>query len=288
MHTKNSQPRVALKMSVSKIAVACVAVTLLAMAQPAQAITTPRTYTFTAADLINNIFIDGADSSTAADNGLFNGGRLLRDGTSGTSSEAARTYVQSQHSNFNSRWDDLVTAGVTLNSFNLWGLDGRGIHWGEDYKPLQWLDVSAPDGWSTGFHDAGPAGAGWFQNIDDTQSDYLDYNTPLFPWFYLEDGIALDETPENLEAMEFSVTVLFEDGFEFWGADTQGAPNDLDSQLTMWFGANLYDGEEYADMYEGNLTAVPTPVAGVVGLVAFGLLGMRRRRREQSLAAVEA
>ncbi|MEX2670949.1 MAG: hypothetical protein WD294_02440 [Phycisphaeraceae bacterium] len=35
-------------------------------------------------------------------------------------------------------------------------------------------------------------------------------------------------------------------------------------------------------------TAIPTPVAGLAGLVAFGMLSLRRSRRDQSLATLEA
>ncbi|MEX2672119.1 MAG: hypothetical protein WD294_08435 [Phycisphaeraceae bacterium] len=47
-----------------------------------------------------------------------------------------------------------------------------------------------------------------------------------------------------------------------------------------------WGGDNAGDL---NYTFVtPTPVAGVLGLAAFGMLGMRRGRRDHSLAAVEA
>ncbi len=223
------------------------------------------TYEFTAADILNNVFVNGADGSSAADNGLFDGARLLRNGTNANS--GARTFVESQHDAFNQRWSDMVSEGYTLNSFNLWGLDGNGINWGEDFKPFEWVSVTAPTGWTTGYHT-------W-----PWSNPPADANTLDFPWFAHEEGIALDLTQEELEAIRFTVTIAFEDGDEFWGADTNGAPNDLSSVLTMWFGANLYDAQgNYGHMYEGNLQAnvVPLPAAAWAGLTLLGGIGSRR------------
>ncbi|MCC5786791.1 MAG: PEP-CTERM sorting domain-containing protein [Phycisphaerales bacterium] len=250
------------------------------IAAAAGASTVQQTYYFTAADLINNQFANGADGTSAADNGLFNGARLLRDGSNPNSAQAARTYVASEHATFNSRWNSLVSGGGELTSFNLWGLDGRGINWGEDYKPHSWVSVSAPDGWSTGFHDAGPDDIGWFQNSDPSGSGYLDYNTSLFPYFTPDNGgLALDTDQSVLESLRFSVTIEFDPQNAFWGQDTQGAPNNIDSGLTMWWGGWVTDGVE-DHILEGNMFAViPLPGPAAMGLAGLGLVAAGRRRR---------
>ncbi|MEX2673354.1 MAG: ice-binding family protein [Phycisphaeraceae bacterium] len=65
-----------------------------------------------------------------------------------------------------------------------------------------------------------------------------------------------------------------------------------DQSNTLTTGASV-DGRVIAlnaavTLDNNRISVVPTPVAGILGLAAFGMLGMRRRRRDQSLAAVEA
>ena len=238
-----------------------------------------RTLTWTAADMLESQFVDGDDGTTAAENGLFNGARRLRDGAS-KGGESARTFIGSQHDLFNTRLDALEDNEETLDSFNLWGLDGRGAEWGEDFKPLEWLDVSAPDGWETGFFDAGPDGLKWFQNTDESAPKFVDFNTPLFPFFESPDdgGIPL-AGGSDLESLMFSVKIKFDESDAFFGQNTFGAPNDLDSNLTIYFGSTLSSG----DLFEGNLTLQSVPQPGTLALFAMSLLGVgvaaRRRRR---------
>lgn len=256
-----------------KFAIGAAVIAVASLATQTQA-TSTYTYEFTLADILNNQFVSGANGTTAADNGLFDGARLLRVGSNANHQNAARTFVASQHDTFNQRWNDLVAEGATFTGFNLWGLDGRGVNWGEDFKPFEWVSVTAPTGWSTGFYEwpaswgTPPAGA----------------HTLLFPWFAPNDGVPLNLTQEELEAIRFTVTIAFEDGDEFWGNNTNGAPNDIGSALTIWFGGWIYSPSgDVEHIYEGNLLAnvVPLPAVACAGLTLLGGIGGSRiiRRR---------
>jgi len=239
-----------------------------------------RTFSWTAADLLDIEFVNGEDGTTAAENGLFDGARRLRDG-SNRGGDTARTFIESQHDLFNDRFDALVENDEGLNSFNLWGLDGRGAEWGEDFKPLEWVSIDAPDGWETGFFDAGPDGLGWFQNTDPTQSNFVDFNTPLFPFFETDGaGIPL-AGGSGLENLEFSVTIRFDETDAFFGQETHGAPNDLNSSLTFYFGGFLTSD----DIFEGNVVLQAVPVPATIGLFGFGVLGLSIAARRRRFAA---
>lgn len=250
----------------------------------AQALTL--TYEFTAADLFNQVFVDGADGSSAADNDLFDGARLLRVGTNGGHAEAGRTYVESQHDNFTSRWNQYTEEGYVFDYFNLWGLDGRGAFWGEDFKPLQWVDATAPDGWVTGKHT-------WPASWGTPPAGYL---TDEFPYFWSPDpanAFNLDADISFLASQKFSVTIEFDTTDAFWGQDIQDAPASLGAgeEIVFWFGGYVtkFDGQGEMDdwhLYEGNMTLtasapIPEPVTGLLALIGMGGLGvagLRRRR----------
>jgi len=255
-----------------------VAMPLLLAGTSAEADSIKRTLSWTAEDMLARDYADGDDGTTAAGNGLFDGARRLRDGAS-KNGDSARTFIQSQQGLFETRWDGLVEDAATLDSFNLWGLDGRGAEWGEDFKPLEWVKVNAPNGWETGFFDAGPDGLGWFQNDDPSQGNFVDFNTPLFPWFSSPDGGGIPLGGNGLDELEFSVTIKFDEDDAFFGQDTFGAPNELDGELTTYFGGTLSSG----DLFEGNLTLEAVPQPSTIALLGMSLLGLsvvaRRRRR---------
>ena len=234
-------------------------------------------WSFTGEDLLSHAYVNGADGSTAVDNDLYEGARLLRDGTSPTSEQAARTYVESEHSTFDNRWNALADSGATFDSFNLWGLDGNGENWGEDYKPTEWLSATGPSDWSTGTHDYE---ALWGSPPSGTI-------TSEFPFWNAGEGegMAIDGS-EDLSSFEFTVDLLIDEEDAWWDLDTGDAPNSLDElEFTVWFGGMMSTG----DMYEGNLVLsgsnvqiIPLPAPVFMGLA--GLAGVAYLRRRQSNA----
>lgn len=239
---------------------------------------------FTGADLLNNAFVDGADGSTAADNDLYAGARLLHQGASPTHADVGSTFQQSQHDNFINRWNQYTADGYVLDEFHLWGFgDGRTSPWGEAYKPFEWVSLTGPDGWQTNLETWAPT---WG---DAPEGSYTD----KYPrWIGGPDhGLQLGATIEELQALEFTATIAFDPEDAWWDVDTQGAgsvdaPNSLtDGELTMWFSSYItqYDqAGNFADyhVYEGNLTALaPSPAAAGAGLVGMMTMMVVRRRR---------
>lgn len=242
----------------------------------ALAVTITQTYQFTAADLMKTVYFGGADGTTAADNGLFDGARLRRDGSSGTGPLASRSYVASQSAAFSS-W--ATTTTDRFLSFNLWGLDGLGARWGEDFKPSDWGTQSGPGGW-TPWQTTWTA-AGWgTPPAGFITEKFVGWDAGSFA-----DGINFQDA--GLASKVFRFTVDFDTTDPWWGGSTNGAPNSLYGPKTFWFGGWFDDDLFAADndyyMYEGNmvLEAVPEPTTlGLlgIGLLASGLRAVRRRR----------
>ena len=234
-------------------------------------------FSFTADDLMSYVTASGLDGSTAADNGIFDGGRLVRQNlVSGHT--YTRSYVGSEQTAF-TYWAN--STNDRLISFNLWGLDGRGARWGEDYKPAAWIDQSNPTGWSDWQYNWpvawGSAPAGYITD------EFIGWDASTY-------GDALSFGDSGNASTEFRFQVDFDTADLEWGANTNGAPNTL-PQLTFWFGgymgngsdASAIDWDAPAYIYEGNMTltgtVVPVPAAAGLGFLGMGLVGFLRRRK---------
>ena len=226
-------------------------------------------FSFTGADLMNYVIFDGADGDSAADNGIFDGARLVRN-VPGYS----RSYVASQNDGFET-W--ATTTTDKLLSFNLWGLDGNGAHWGDDYKPESWGATTQPgewDAWSSAWPTSwGTPPAGYITD------EFIGWDAASFT-----DGLNFSDS--DLADIEFSFVVNFDTDNMFWGADTNGAPNTLPT-MTFWFGGAFDDdyfeaGNDYY-YYEGNMVltgqkVVPAPGAILLAGLGTACVGRIRRR----------
>lgn len=239
-------------------------------------------FSFTGADLMSFVTADGADGSTAASNGVFDGARLVRRNLVSPYTHT-RSYVDSQNEAFEA-WADSTTD--RLYSFNLWGLDGRGAFWGDDYKPTAWVSQDNSAGWSDWQYNWpaswGSAPAGYITD------EFIGWNAATF-------GDALAFGDANNATTEFSFVVDFDTTNMFWGANTNGAPNTL-PQLTFWFGGYMGNGDlsapatyESSDyIYEGNMvltgtlvpSVVPVPAAAWMGFLGIGMIAARRRLKK--------
>lgn len=255
-----------------KLVTICVAaVVLFVVSGVAQAVIVQQTYTFTGADLINNIF-DSEGQHSDGSLKYYEGARQL--GPADTGPTGATFLGDPYLTNFNNMWN--AYDNEVLSSFNLWGVNGFGGQWGDDYKPLEWVSGTCPEGWTfeLGTWDNPPAG----------------YLTDKVPVFSAEaDGMQVKASQSELEALVFTVTIKFDTDNMWWGnpgnyvygANT--APNSLYG-LTMGFTSYIgeYDGQgnlidNYLDNYTGNMMAVPEPASFL--LFGAGLVGCMRRRK---------
>jgi len=226
-------------------------------------------FSFTGADLMKYVLVNGATGSTAASNGLFDGARLVRN-VPGNS----RSYIAAQNGGFET-WAE--TTNDKFLSFNLWGLDGRGVSWGEDFKPMSYGAQTQSSGWSNWV-------SSWPSTWGTPPAGYITDQIIGWDAGSYADGINFGDS--DLASKEFSFIVNFDTANMFWGAETNGAPNVL-PQLTFWFGG-YFDDDYFADtdyyMYEGNMVltgtqVVPVPGAVILGSIGAGLVGWMRRKK---------
>jgi hypothetical protein len=248
----------------TKLMTICAVVALVATG--VQAAIVQYTYTFTGADLINNVFDSTARYSTDGSLKVHEGMRQI--GT--LSSYTGATFLSGGYlTDFNTKWNTAVTNGYTLNSFFLSGNNGYSGQWGEDYKPYQWISGTGPEGWTLQFPTRTSPASG--------------SHTDQYPLWVADEGCGLVLNASNLASMVFTITAAFDTDDAWYGNPNNylygcnTAPNNLAEGLTMYFGS--YIGDENGDIYRyiGNMYAVPEPATML--LVGLGGLALLRKRR---------
>lgn len=254
-------------------------------------------FTFTGADLLNRAFVDGVDGSSAVDNNLYDGARLLRVGTNPGHVDAGRTYVQSQHDEFENRWNAYSNADYFLYNVGLWGWDGNGANWGEDFKPTEWIThtgLNNASPWTTSML-TWPWGTPPDGTITDQRPDWDANYDASKPANY--NGIYLNN-PDSWSDFVFTTHLKIDTEDAWWGQNVGNAPNDLYTpEFTIWFGSYIYgyidtdnDGEKDTwdgHLYEGNIVlsgtkieVVPEPATMLLfGVGLLGIAGVSRRKR---------
>jgi len=241
-----------------KIMTICAAVMMLVVSSMVQAAIVQRTYSFTGADLINNVF-GSYRYSTDGSLKAYEGMRSIYSTPAG-GTPAGATYLGTSgtyYTNFISLWDSAVANNRVLSTFWLSGNNGNAGQWGEDYKPLEWVSGTGPSGWSF--------------SIDEDED-------PV--WTTTTAGLQLDAA--DLASKVFTVTIKF-DTDDMWygnpnnylyGCNT--APNSLDG-LTAYFGSYFSKDGTDVNRYVGNMFIVPEPAT--IALLALGGLFIRKFKK---------
>ncbi|NLX59040.1 MAG: PEP-CTERM sorting domain-containing protein [Phycisphaerae bacterium] len=251
------------------LAATAMAVVMLAAAT-AQADIVQRTYFFTGADLINNVFDSTARYSTDGSLKVFEGMRQI--GPAEGTAVGATFLTDGYLTAFNNTWAEAVTSGRLLARVSLSGNNGFSGQWGEDYKPFEWVGGTGP--------------AGWTFSLATLSSPKAGGHTDQYPVWEAAagDGLTLDAT--DLADEVFSVTIKFDTDDMWWGNPDNylygcnTAPNDIDLLLTAYFNSYFYENGEPVNRYVGNM-AMEIPEPATMGLLGLGLVGLLRRRRTQ-------
>jgi hypothetical protein len=238
-------------------------------------------FSFTSDDLMNVVTVDGVDGSTAVDNGVYDGARLYRnDGD----------YLHSCNEGTN---DALITwmntTDMRLVEFNIWGYDGRGANWGEEYKPMDpaWSNYgSSSSAWDTEIVDW-PWGS--FEDYEAShQGAYTSgLNGDLLCWdtdFGDADNAAAYANGLKFDGTSDTVTFTFDVQLNGSWYDDDLWYDGQEGQLVFWFGGYGLDGNgNWSDVYEGNMVLtgyqVPAPGALLLGSMGLGIVNWMRRRR---------
>ena len=246
-------------------------------------------FSFTSSDLMNVVTAQGAEGSTAVDNGLYSGARLYRDNFgndyNGDGSVDKDDWLRSYQDDTDTQMVNWMnTTAARLVEFNLWGYNGRGANWGEEFKPQDpaWANAGVSDAaWTTqvvawpwgNFEDYDTTGSGlngdllcWDTDFDDSDNASAYAN-----------GIKFDgSTPD----ITFTLDVHL-DGSWY---DDDAWYNGEEGKLVFWFGGYpLLNDLGWGEVYEGNMilegTYIPAPGAILLGSIGVGLVGWLRRRR---------
>jgi len=247
------------------------AILLLGLAMGASAAVVERTYSFTGADLINNVFDGTARYSADGSLKVHEGMRQI--GPASGTAVGATFLTGGYLTNFNSTWGAAVQANRVLSTFWLSGNNGYSGQWGEDYKPYAWISGTGPAGWV-------------FQTQTNT-SPKAGYHTDQFPvWTTTDSGLSL--TSPDLASQLFTVTIQFDTEDMWWGNPNNylygcnTAPNSLEG-LTMYFGSYFSENGTDINKYVGNMYAeavVPEPMSMMLaGMGLCSILGIRRLRK---------
>jgi len=234
-----------------KLVTMCAAVIIISTGL--QAAIVQRTYSFTGADLINNVF----DSTARYSDGSLKVYEGLRQIGPAVGTAVGATFLTGSYlTNFNNTWNTAVADGHVLSTFWLSGNNGYSGQWGEDFKPLEWVSGTGPSGWSFA--------------IDEDED-------PV--WTTTTAGLLLDAA--DLASKVFTVTIKF-DTEDMWygnpnnyvyGCNT--APNSLDG-LTAYFGSYFSKDGTDVNRYVGNMFIVPEPATMI--LLALGGLFCSRKK----------